>query len=757
MDHRLIKRRIVAAILVFGAALAVLLMRYLPARSAYHELGDPAEGAILSGFWAAEADDAAVVRWAMPDARLRLPLADRRGTQQVALTLRGDASQPLVLGVDRVTAVATTAPELRTYHLLTPPSTSGSVELRLQTTPAVAWQPERGLAVDRLVVVGRGGWPPLLDLANLLALALVPALLLILTSRLPFDWALVPSILLLSLYLALPSDDLPALLLFGPLVALTIAGLGLLPSARQHPTLVLLLLAGTALRGYALGWGSGYLFHPDEQALVQGSASEPLYRMIEWTAQRAARVSGNAGWADAWGLVLLGRVWSMLLGSALIVVVYRLGRQLLRPRWVLLAVAYVAFAPVLVQQSHVATPLLFETLLVALLMLSSTSAALWGRLRDSIACGLWSGAVLALCPQGGILLIAPIVAHLVMRQRRRRLPALGTATALAIVCGSLLLWSFGEVGTPAAASAGLPQPADDAKAAIGRQLPSAIEAYAHALFNVLLWSLGPLLMQLSVVGWGVGLVQSLHERRYRVWLPLLWSLGVYFAVGVRSPEPVESLILLVPLLCLTAAWLLQSFGERLPHRFGQRTVRLLAGTGLCLVLATSLGLINVYRVPDPRIAASRWLIAHAPAGKQVLHDASVAERLPIGAAHLYTTTALPASMTGADPQARARYVEALARADYLVLAVDRGDLGLEQRIAADPVAACYYQALFGGRLGFMPRAGFDAQPRIGPWIMDDSWVNPALRRYDHPHVRIFERVVTPTPEAVDLMLNCAGS
>lgn len=746
------QRRIVVALGFFSLALAALIIRYLPAHYAHYELGDPSEGVFASGFFAAEFDGDAVVRWSQADPQLQIPLADRRGARQVTLAMRTEEPdpQPLVVEIDRVALAATTTPALRSYHMLAPATTGRSLNLRLHVADeAVTAQSPRGVSVDRVSMVGQSGWPPLTDLVALLALALIPALLMALTMNLLFDWSMLPSALLLSIYLLLPATDLPGLLLVGPLVALLLAGIVLLPVARQHPMLVLLALAGGALRTYALGWGGGYFFHPEEQALAQRITDTPLQRLSLWTASWAAQLSGNPVWSEPWSLVLLGRVWSALLGTALLVVVYLLGRRLLRPRWTFLATAYVAFLPVLIQQSHFATSIALNVLLVALLMLSSVEVVLTGRLRHSIACGVWSGAVLVFCPQGIVLLSAPVIAHLMMRPRRS--PALVTVAASALLCLAALQWSFGAIDAPVVASTALAQ--NDGIAAASSQESSAIEAMIHALFNILLWSLGPLLMQIGIVGWCFGVIQSLHDRRSRLWLPLLWSMGTYFVVAALSREQVHSLTLLVPLLCLTAAFLLQSFAVRLDHPLGRRTVRLLGGTGLCLVLMTSIGLLNVYRAPDPRVAASRWLLTNAASEKQIVHDTSVPEALPMGAAHIYASTRLPDSSISIDLR-RDQYAAALRQADYVVLAVDRDDFALGQQMQRDPVAACYYRALFDGRLGFVSRVSFDARPSIASWTMDDSWVDPALRSYDHPRVRIFERLASPTPQAIDLMLNC---
>jgi hypothetical protein len=743
------QRRIVVALVLFGVALAALFLRYLPVQYARYELGDPVEGVVTAGFYAAEADGAAILRWSQADPRLQVPLPDRRGAQQITLALRTEEADPqsLLLQLDQAGVVVTTGSALRSYHVFTPASSDRWLNLKLYLPDsAVSWQSQRGVAVDRLSVVGRGGLPALADLVALLALALLPALLMLLTMYLPFDWSVLPGALLIAAYVLLPASDRPGLLLAAPVVAPLVAGIALLPVARQHPTLTLLALLGAGLRCYGLAWGSGYVFHPEEQALMQQAAVEPLGKLSLGTARWIAALSGNRHWIEPWNLVLLGRVWSVLLGTALILVVYLLGRQLLRPRWALLATAYVAVAPALIQQSHVAASITLAALLAALLVLCSVDLVLTGRLRSSIGCGLCSGAVLALCPHGSVLLSAPIIAHLMLRPRR--VPATAGAAASAAICLLALHW-LGATNATFAVSTALAQ--NDGSAVQSIPQLSAIDAAGHALFNILLWSLGPLLMQVGVVGWGFGILQSAQERRYRAWLPLLWSMGLYFVAATLSATPVVGLTLLVPLLCLSGAFLLQSFAQRLDHPLGQRTVRLLAGTGLCLALMTSLGLINVYRAPDPRIAASRWLLANVVPGKQILHDRSLPEQLPLGATHLYPSARL-ADAPADDEQRRAHYVAALSRADYVVLAADRDD----RPLARDPAAACYYQALFDGRLGFVPRASFAAQPGIAAWTMDDSWADPQLRRYDHPQLRIFERRSTPTPEAIDLMLHCAG-
>lgn len=93
------QRRIVVALGFFSLALAALIIRYLPAHYAHYELGDPSEGVFASGFFAAEFDGGAVVRWSQADPQLQIPLADRRGAQQVTLAMRTEEPDPQPLVV----------------------------------------------------------------------------------------------------------------------------------------------------------------------------------------------------------------------------------------------------------------------------------------------------------------------------------------------------------------------------------------------------------------------------------------------------------------------------------------------------------------------------------------------------------------------------------------------------------------------------------------------------------------------------------
>lgn len=752
-NARMQQRRIAASLFI-ALAFTILLIRYLPPRVALHDIGDPLDQQVLSGFRAAEPIDGALGRRTNGPALIRLPLADGRGAARMALQLRSGAASTdrvqLRFGATPLTVAA--PPTLRTLYLALPPRAARTFDLELRAVPGA---PPLDVLVDRVIVWGRGGVPPALDLVALALIALVPGLGVALAARLSLDWALLPGVITIALALALPAADRPALLLFGPFFTVVVAIAAVLPLPRAYPAITLVALGGALLRGYALGWGNGYVFHAGEQDFVQ-AAPDVVARAARSLAALAVWLSGANSWQAAWGVALIGRVLSALLGTALIVAVYGLGRALLRPRWALLAAGFTAVAPLLVQQSHAATSTQWDALLITLLVLGCTRVVLGGGVR---ALALTGGATLLVAlttAQPLPWLVAPGIA-LVGVQHTRRLMAWATALAIGLVLLSGLRWFLAGSFAPATALASvLDQTAP--------WQPITVPSSVYALFNMLAWGLGPLLMQLGLVGWGVGIVQwvspAARTARWgraarlpeRAWLPLLAALAVALLVVGRDPErQVGGLVALAALLCVPAALLLQTFALRLSYRLGQRVVRILAHTALLLALVVAVGLLNIYREPDARIAASRWLIYNTSPGQQVLHDPSVRERLPLELPQLWPTVTLPP--TGAAE--RAQLVDLLYATNYIVLAVDRADLDLPTLRQRDPLRACYYQALFDGRLGFTLRAGYVPMPHIGAWSFDDRRTAAALRVDDHQRVYIWERFTYPTRQALDLVLNCA--
>ncbi len=106
---------------------------------------------------------------------------------------------------------------------------------------------------------------------------------------------------------------------------------------------------------------------------------------------------------------------------------------------------------------------------------------------------------------------------------------------------------------------------------------------------------------------------------------------------------------------------------------------------------------------------------------------------------------------------RARALEWLARADWIVLSSQRLVWSIPRLPLRYPMTTAYYRALFEGRLGFERAAAFHVKPRLGPLEIDDIggrigfdlpplgfeepfWgAEEAFSVYDHPPVWIFRK------------------
>ncbi len=106
---------------------------------------------------------------------------------------------------------------------------------------------------------------------------------------------------------------------------------------------------------------------------------------------------------------------------------------------------------------------------------------------------------------------------------------------------------------------------------------------------------------------------------------------------------------------------------------------------------------------------------------------------------------------------RARALEWLARADWIVLSSQRLVWSIPRLPLRYPMTTAYYRALFEGRLGFELAAAFHVKPRLGPLEIDDIggrigfnlpplgfeepfWgAEEAFSVYDHPPVWIFRK------------------
>jgi hypothetical protein len=260
-----------------------------------------------------------------------------------------------------------------------------------------------------------------------------------------------------------------------------------------------------------------------------------------------------------------------------------------------------------------------------------------------------------------------------------------------------------------------------------------------------LWGLGPA----AGVAAGVGLAVA----GWRAWRGgagerlLLVGFAAY-AVTVLFLEAkwLRYMLPLVPILCVFTGGLLTVGRGRWRVALPARGLigLALAGSALWAVAFSA-----IYTHEHTRVAASRWLAAHVPAGAAVSAE-GWDDRLPLPVPGL----AIPAyravtyNLYDDHPSAEEfAYIQTLLeQTDVLVLSSNRLYKSIPRLPWRYPVQTRFYELLFAGQLGFTLAHTEVVYPTLGPWTINDDAADESFTVYDHPKVLIFEKT-GPVPAA----------
>ena len=285
--------------------------------------------------------------------------------------------------------------------------------------------------------------------------------------------------------------------------------------------------------------------------------------------------------------------------------------------------------------------------------------------------------------------------------------------------------------------------------------------------NIVVWGMGLPLGLAAWIGWagaGYELVRGGSQGQKHL---VLWgyATAVFLYHATQWVMAMRYLLSIYPILVLFAAyWLVK--GIRSSSRWWRRA----AMTASVVVVLGSLGwglaFFSIYLRPHTRLAASRWIYEHVPAGATVANehwDWGLPLRLdgrdPFGGLYQGIEMELYNEDT---PEKRALLYDWLDTSDYIFLASNRLYGSIPRLPARYPLTTEYYRALFAGELGFELEADFSSYPAWGPFVFPnqenpfelmeagyESQIRPIEVRlpaaeesfsvYDHPRVLIFRK------------------
>ena len=217
---------------------------------------------------------------------------------------------------------------------------------------------------------------------------------------------------------------------------------------------------------------------------------------------------------------------------------------------------------------------------------------------------------------------------------------------------------------------------------------------------------------------------------------------------------------LVPALAIAAGVFMAGLLDRPRWRKAGIT---LAVVTLTTTAAYAAAYLHVFIAPDSRLAASNYMIHHAPEGSRVLVEPSQ-NMVPFGSYLNHPDFNRYYLMSGPEAarddyyhlksldtyvflydrnrsqEAKRAYIESrLAQADYIVM--DDTYLQFYGHLSSSEHSAVkqYYEDLFAGRLGFELMKTFKVYPSLFGVPINDDRAELSFRLFDHPRVFIFRR------------------
>jgi 4-amino-4-deoxy-L-arabinose transferase-like glycosyltransferase len=570
-------------------------------------------------------------------------------------------------------------------------------------------------------------------------------------------------------------------------------------------TALLLLAAITALaalfRFDGLAWGAPYYhFHIDEHFVLgpadsmrqsmRAAAMWPKFFMYSPLLMYLVNI--GRGMYEAFGhpldlavphdevvYAVIGRAISATLGTATIPVVYAIASRIAGRFSGLLAAVLLACTVIHLRDSHFAATDVSMTFACALALWCAIRLVETGGMRWLIASGLaFAGAVLFKYSGAFVLAVIGLAYFLAPGRPAPRDSPLawlrwavrGTTPifvgAAAFLLVDPLVWLYPDKFRSDIKDWVIDPLTGVTKPIWAAQFADVASTPLYWFTNLMWWGLGPALEIAGIAG----VIWLLARRDKKAFLAGVYPIAYFLAAAPNNRAPFIRYILpLCPAFAVAAAVLCTDWIARaqLP------IVRLAARAVTAIVIVASAlyaaAYMNVFRQPDARLDASKWLVEHVPQGASVLVEPSqntppmgsyytspnfsrdnVLWANPNGRAdrndyfHLFTLDTYRFLYNpGVSDEQRQQYIDSrLPLANIMV--IDDSFVQFYQHLpdATHHVTKKYYDDLFAGRLGFSLARTFKVYPALFGIPINDDAAELTFRLFDHPRVYIFMRAAS---------------
>ncbi len=284
--------------------------------------------------------------------------------------------------------------------------------------------------------------------------------------------------------------------------------------------------------------------------------------------------------------------------------------------------------------------------------------------------------------------------------------------------------------------------------------------YLYYLKNIFIYGAGPILSVMAIGGLLISLKSIFKAIKPKFhtgdWLRNLFisptvvylslNLIYFLIIGRSAVKFMRYMLPLYPALAILAGigfvWILKQ------ERFNWQLRRIIVISLLIICTWWTIGFMQIYVKPHPRIIASDWMKTYILAGSTIAVE-HWDDRMPIYGSEKFNFVELPLYEVP-DNQAKWQLVNSyLAKADYIVLASNRLSTPLPKLADCTkwkkcyPLTSQYYDQLFAGQLGYKEVARFNSFPKfwtpLGSFELNDQGADESFTVYDHPQVIVFKR------------------
>ncbi len=269
--------------------------------------------------------------------------------------------------------------------------------------------------------------------------------------------------------------------------------------------------------------------------------------------------------------------------------------------------------------------------------------------------------------------------------------------------------------------------------------------------NLIRWGLGPVLGLAALASVVLAIRCNWRHPSSAEFLLLTWVVPYFLLISTTEAKFLRYTAPIIPALVILTGSFLAHHVSRVSAR---RLLRPLMIGATAVVVAGTLiwaaAFASIYSRPHTRVAASEWIHEHVPSGSTITSEYwDDPLPLPLFAPpgrdqYQHLTLDLYADR---DNEEAFSYVNHfLHQAEYIVLSSDRLAESIPRLPWRYPVVSWYYTLLESGQLGFQLVYESDDALHLGPFRINDWSADESFTVYDHPHVRIYKKVVTLTSD-----------